>query len=117
VSKKPVRFCCAFGCTRTHRNKAKYCNEHNKLKHGFKKELRPDHHLYNNASWRNYSKRIRQSSIVCVNFRECAGMAQVVDHIKPISLGGDFWDANNHQCLCHSCHNRKSQKERIKTSI
>lgn len=38
--------------------------------------------------------------------------ATVCDHIKPVRLGGDFWDAANHQSLCCSCHQAKSAKER-----
>jgi 5-methylcytosine-specific restriction enzyme A len=35
----------------------------------------------------------------------------VADHITPVRLGGDFWDINNLQGLCASCHNSKSAKE------
>jgi len=38
--------------------------------------------------------------------------ATVVDHIVPHK--GDqekFWDPNNHQSLCDTCHNRKTAKE------
>jgi len=35
----------------------------------------------------------------------------VVDHITPVRLGGDFWQTDNHQALCHRCHNSKSGRE------
>ena len=38
--------------------------------------------------------------------------ADVVDHIEPISFGGERFDWNNLQSLCHSCHNSKSARER-----
>ena len=38
-------------------------------------------------------------------------IAEVVDHIPPVRLGGDFWDERNHQPLCHRCHNSKSGRE------
>lgn len=37
--------------------------------------------------------------------------AKVLDHIKPVSIGGDFWSTDNHQGMCTSCHNSKSGKE------
>ena len=70
--------------------------------------------LYNNAAWKKYSKRLRAERITCVNFRSCSGLAELVDHIIPVSIGGDFWDLNNHQVLCSSCHNKKRQLERLK---
>ncbi|WEG14915.1 HNH endonuclease [Pullulanibacillus sp. KACC 23026] len=35
------------------------------------------------------------------------------DHIKPVSGPNDplFWDPNNHQALCVSCHSTKTAKE------
>ncbi len=38
--------------------------------------------------------------------------ATVCDHIKPVRLGGSFWDAANHQSLCRPCHQTKSAMER-----
>nr|WP_246414712.1 HNH endonuclease signature motif containing protein [Yoonia ponticola] len=41
----------------------------------------------------------------------CRGKATTVDHIKPHR--GDkvlFWDKNNWQSLCTSCHNRHKQR-------
>lgn len=38
--------------------------------------------------------------------------AKIVDHIIPHK--GDmklFWDSENHQPLCESCHNKKTAKE------
>jgi len=37
--------------------------------------------------------------------------AQEVDHIKPISEGGDTLDLNNLQSLCRACHNIKTQAD------
>lgn len=35
-----------------------------------------------------------------------------IDHIKPISKGGNFWDLNNLQLLCHDCHtNIKTRRD------
>lgn len=37
--------------------------------------------------------------------------AKHVDHIKPISEGGEWFDGANLQSLCHDCHNRKTQAD------
>ena len=37
----------------------------------------------------------------------------MVDHIKPISIGGDRLHQSNLQTLCNSCHNKKSAKESV----
>ena len=37
--------------------------------------------------------------------------ATVVDHITPISEGGDIWDEGNLQALCARCHRIKTNKE------
>lgn len=34
-----------------------------------------------------------------------------VDHIQPISKGGDPWDWHNLQTLCQDCHNRKTAED------
>jgi 5-methylcytosine-specific restriction endonuclease McrA len=39
--------------------------------------------------------------------------ATVADHIKPVRLGGDFYDPANHQSLCRPCHQAKSASERL----
>jgi 5-methylcytosine-specific restriction protein A len=38
--------------------------------------------------------------------------ATVCDHIQPVRLNGDFWDAQNYQSLCRPCHQAKSASER-----
>lgn len=68
---------------------------------------------YNSARW----KRIRRQGLVAEPF--CAEhlkdgvyvLANVRDHKKQVSEGGDFWDTENHQSLCTPCHNSKSAKE------
>jgi len=34
-----------------------------------------------------------------------------VDHVRPLSDGGDHYDADNLQALCRSCHARKTCRE------
>jgi 5-methylcytosine-specific restriction endonuclease McrA len=69
---------------------------------------------YNTQHWRNLRLSVLQASPLC-RVCEDAGLitlAQMVDHIKPVRLGGDFYDVENLQPLCNSCHASKSAKER-----
>jgi 5-methylcytosine-specific restriction protein A len=38
-------------------------------------------------------------------------VAQMVDHIEPVRLGGSFTSLDNLQPLCNRCHASKSGKE------
>ncbi|KKK58493.1 hypothetical protein LCGC14_3043850, partial [marine sediment metagenome] len=38
-------------------------------------------------------------------------VATEVDHIIPLSKGGDFWSEGNHNSLCKSHHSSKTAKE------
>ena len=37
-----------------------------------------------------------------------------VDHVKPLSKGGDPWDLGNLQTLCRGCHIAKTRSEQPK---
>ena len=68
--------------------------------------------------WVKFRKQYIKENPLCV---EClkAGrttIASVCDHIIPISGGGDCWDLGNIQALCGSCHNKKTAKERNRTT-
>jgi 5-methylcytosine-specific restriction protein A len=69
---------------------------------------------YNTKRWRSVREQVLQSSPLCVNC-EAIGLltvAQMVDHIEPVRLGGEFWETSNLQPLCNSCHASKSAKEK-----
>lgn len=68
---------------------------------------------YQSQRWRRTSQRHRQTHRFCVECEKVgrAEYAMVTDHIIPVSQGGSFYDPENHQGLCHSCHNRKSGGE------
>jgi len=63
---------------------------------------------YNTTQWRKYRKSFLSRNPLCV---ECGRVAEVVDHITSVRLGGSFWLPSNHQSLCHQCHNSKSGRE------
>ena len=37
--------------------------------------------------------------------------ATEVDHIQPISKGGEWFNPDNLQCLCKSCHSLKTKRD------
>lgn len=50
--------------------------------------------------------------------RVCGGEREAhADHVVPVSQGGDRYDVANGQCLCASCHSRKTAGERRTTSV
>lgn len=70
--------------------------------------------LYHSVKWRKMREQVLMADPMC---RKCAeygryGMATVVDHIVPVTRGGDFYDFDNLQPLCAYCHNAKSARER-----
>ena len=72
---------------------------------------------YNTTRWRRVREQVLQGNPLCVNC-ETLGLltvAQMVDHIEPVRLGGEFWAMDNLQPLCNSCHGVKSQSERNAT--
>jgi len=71
---------------------------------------------YKSRRWQAVRKNHFISHPFCVicKAQNIDKMAQILDHIKPVSQGGDFWDSSNHQGLCKSHHNSKSNSERGK---
>ena len=41
----------------------------------------------------------------------CKDIATVVDHITPVADGGEFWNTDNYQSLCHRHHSAKTMRE------
>ncbi len=68
----------------------------------------PDERGYG-SRWRKARQEYLKLNPLCVR---CGAPATDVDHIIP-HRGNQalFWDVNNWQALCHSCHSRKTQKE------
>ena len=66
---------------------------------------------YNTTEWRKLRANRLMRDPICHGCKKA--MATVLDHIKPVRLGGEFWNESNHQPLCDKCHNSKSAKERF----
>jgi len=69
--------------------------------------------FYHSVAWRRLRKWYIIRNPLCVECKKkgILKQANVVDHIKPISQGGEKLNVNNLQGLCTSCHNRKSGRE------
>lgn len=63
---------------------------------------------YNSSKWRKARSIYLKHNPRC---KECLRLASVVDHIKPVRQGGNFYDPDNWQALCTYCHARKSGRE------
>lgn len=106
------RLCKNQSCGATTTKADGYCEQHEQPhRHNVKSAQRANTALYNDPKWRRYSQGFRQKNPLCVNYDDCHGFAELVDHIKPVNEGGEFWDKLNHQSMCQSCHNRKRQRE------
>ena len=73
--------------------------------------------FYHSRAWRMTRKFYIKANPLCEMCKrksppETTG-GQMVDHIKPITLGGSMLHHTNLQTLCNSCHNKKSAKESV----
>ena len=70
--------------------------------------------FYRMAAWRKLRTRVLEQQPLCVHCMEQKRLtvAQMVDHINPIRLGGEPLDEANTMPLCHNCHQKKRGKER-----
>ena len=70
--------------------------------------------IYSSKPWRNLRDAVLSENPLCVHCKEQGRVtaAQEVDHIEPITHGGDPWDWDNLQPLCKSCHSRKTLNEK-----
>lgn len=66
------------------------------------------------AEWARNRRRYLQQHPLCVECakREITRAATVVDHIIPAKVRPDlFWNQDNWQPLCASCHGKKTRRE------
>ena len=70
--------------------------------------------FYRMAAWRKLRASVLEQQPLCVQCKaqKRPTVAQMVDHIKPIRLGGEPLDEANLMPLCHHCHQVKRGKER-----
>ena len=107
--------CKHFGCRKL-LAKSGYCEKHKPVITAIKKAaFDPDYvernRFYQRVSWKRTRLAQLQREPLC---RKCRAVnklseATIVDHIKPIAMGGDKYAYENLQSLCASCHNRKTR--------
>jgi len=96
--------CRAIGCAAVvHRGG--YCDKHTSARPKPKrKEGYTDRFTW---TWRKVSRQVRLEEPFC---RVCGRVSEQVDHIIPVTEGGDN-DRENLQALCTSCHSKKTRRE------
>ncbi|GAH66471.1 unnamed protein product, partial [marine sediment metagenome] len=107
---KPRPGCRYLGCPNRSEKESSYCVLHKKQK---ERERPTSTTRGYNYRWQKVRRMYLRENPLCV---ECLTLgiitpATVVDHIEPHR--GDyekFWDEDNMQSLCESCHNRKTAK-------
>lgn len=68
--------------------------------------------MYNSSRWEKLRLRILNRDkfcLICMS-KNIVTIADTVDHIKPVSKGGGFWDEANLQGCCKPCNNRKKDE-------
>ncbi|WP_431471940.1 HNH endonuclease [Nonlabens sp. SCSIO 43208] len=72
--------------------------------------------FYNSRTWRKTRKLFLENNPLCIHCERLGVTtpANVVDHIIPISEGGDKLNTKNLQPLCKKCHEKKSASESAK---
>lgn len=116
---KPPRPCSHPGCPELVTTSSR-CQAHTRDEHKRKTRVRmqsernrEDKRFYDSAIWLKLRAFVLRTEPWC---RECKSqrrmaLAEVVDHITPISAGGARTNLENLQPLCHACHNRKRWRE------
>lgn len=67
--------------------------------------------IYSSSRWIKLRLMILSQTPTC---KMCTKPAKYIDHILPISQGGEIWNENNLQPLCISCNARKTAKQKLK---
>ena len=75
---------------------------------------KPEHaKLYNSRRWRGLRNFYIKRNPLCIECKKnnTITAGQCVDHIKPVSEGGDFYSWDNLITLCNRCHAKKTALE------
>lgn len=102
------------GCPNLIRGKERFCPKHQReYDNEYNRQRGSSASRGYDARWQRYRKWFLKNHPYCVNYGECGNMASTVDHIILPKGKHDplFWDTNNHQAMCKSCHSRKTAKQ------
>lgn len=111
------RPCRALGCANLSERGSAYCAQHYKQtptyeqRRAYDRDRGTAHQRGYTAEWRVARRAFLKDNPLCVKCWAEGRIepATVVDHVTPHR--GDmrlFWDANNWQALCKTCHDRKT---------
>lgn len=121
MPRKPARPCSHPGCPELVTDGSR-CPAHRKAEQRRETKermqssrVREDKSFYDSSLWRGVRASILRKEPWC---RECRrnerrALADMVDHIVPISQGGARVNESNLQPLCNACHARKRQRESV----
>ena len=65
--------------------------------------------IYHSSQWKKLREMFLSKHPFCV---ECKRKGYFIDHIIPISEGGEMYNESNLQTLCKSCNGRKTVNQR-----
>lgn len=112
----PKTICPKCGFIKEGNEKCPRCSkEYNKSYNVFQRDNEVHDSVYNQTRWRELREMaLKRSKGLCeMCFKENKiEKADVVDHIKELSDGGEPFDINNLQSLCVRHHNKKSAEEK-----
>ena len=115
---RPKKPCAYPNCGALVKANERYCDKHKKYKYqdyDKYKRNQESRKIYTSSRWKKVRElKMKECGGLCVMCRE-AGLivkADVVDHIVELKDGGCAYCMDNLQCLCHSCHNKKTAKAR-----
>lgn len=101
----PLRFCAAPRCSA--RVPRGYCPTHQPTR---LETRRPTDPRYGSQQWRRYSRQRLADYPYCV---VCDQLAEVTDHIVPVTEAPDrFDDPVNHRSLCRRCNALEAARRR-----
>ena len=113
MPRKPKGMCSYPGCPELTNDR--FCEGHRKQEdRRYDRENRPYKKLYNSSRWQRLRKQFLMRHPLCVECkkRDRVTPATVVDHVIPHKGNEElFWNQENWQALCKSCHDRKTAKE------
>lgn len=107
---KPRPGCKYSGCPNRAEKGSSYCSKHRKQK---ERERSTSTARGYNYRWQKVRRMYLRENPLCVECLKEGWVipATVVDHIEPHRGDQDkFWNEDNLQSLCESCHNRKTAK-------
>jgi len=92
------------------------CEKHKRVENKRYNSSRTDAEInkqYKTSRWLRIRKYVLQRDLgLCQICKDAP--AREIDHKIEVKDGGDFWDMDNLQALCHKCHSIKTYEEREK---